>query len=91
MCCIEGNWTYFSLLKMFHLSSKSLRQFQQTRGESQGFKVGTGVSLQSHWGQEEFWVSESFRNQNQKQIYCQEGFYTNEEFVLVNKVRDWRQ
>ena len=26
------------------------------------------------------------QNQNQEQIYCQEGFYTNEEFVLLNKV-----
>ena len=30
------------------------------------------------------WIK--FKNQNQKQIYYQEEFYTNEEFVSVNKV-----
>jgi hypothetical protein len=29
--------------------------------------------------------------QNQKGFYCQEGFYTNKEFVLVNKVHTLRQ
>ena len=31
-----------------------------------------------------------YQNQNQKQIYCQEGFYSNVEFVLVRRVHRFK-
>ena len=40
-CCIVGNWTCFSLLKTFHLSSKRLFQFWLTGG-LQAFKLCVG-------------------------------------------------
>ena len=49
-CCIVGNWTCFSFLKTFHLSSKNLLQFKLTGGELQAFNLCVGVSLQSCLG-----------------------------------------
>ena len=46
-CCAVGNWTGFSFLKAFHLSSKRFPQFWRTWGELQAFKLCTGVSLKS--------------------------------------------
>ena len=36
-------------------------------------------------------IDQVFQNQNQKQVYYQEGFYTNKEFFLMNKVEDNKQ
>ena len=40
-----GNWSCFSFLKTFHLSSKCILPFLLTGGELQAFKLGVGVSF----------------------------------------------
>ena len=43
-CCIVGNWTWFSVLKTFHLPSKKLLQFLTNWGGVTGFLNGVGAS-----------------------------------------------